>query len=336
MSGQPVTFSLFSVQDHYPEQPRTIQAFYEEMLEQVKLGEALGYDVFWVAEHHFHEYGVIPNPAIFLAAAARESKSIRLGSAVAVLPFQHPLRSAEDYAMVDILSGGRLVFGVGSGYLKHEFEGFHVDPGEKRDRFDENLAVIRQAWTGEAFSREGRFNHIEDTRINLRPLQQPAPEIYVAVLRKEVAYHVGRAGAKMMSVPYATVDDLSECGEIVEQYNQGWRESGAAGDPPEIAFCFHAYVAESDAAARAEAETAFDNYVRTRLYGKSAGWKEITERRYCLFGSRDTVVERLAEMRGLGITHVMLLVNFGGLAHQRVCDTMRIFAEDVLPRVNSA
>ncbi len=331
MSGDRTTFSIFSVQDHYPELPRGQGAFYREMLEQARLAEELGYDTYWVAEHHFHEYGVVPNPAVFLAAAAQCTSRIRLGSAVSVLPFRNPLLVAEDYAMVDLLSGGRLVLGVGSGYLKHEFEGFDIPPESKRERFDENLAVLREAWKGEPFTFEGKYNRIRGQRINVVSAQQPGPEIYVAVLRAEAAYHVGRAGNKMMSIPYATVNHVSECEQIVAEYERGWRVGGHPGEPPEIAFAFHTYVARDDATAKADAEEAFDNYVRTRLYGKSAGWDEIGERGYCLFGGVERVLGRLEQMRGLGINHILLLINFGALDHGKVMETMRRIAEEVIP-----
>ena len=112
---------------------------------QVQAADVLGFESFWIAEHHFHEYGAVPRPAIFLVAAAQATQRIKLGAAVVVLPFDNPLRTAEDFAMVDVLSNGRLVLGVGSGYLKHEFEGFGVLPEEKRGRFDEGLHVLLEA-----------------------------------------------------------------------------------------------------------------------------------------------------------------------------------------------
>src|SRR6185369_6874207 len=136
---------------------RDTKEFYDELLEQAQLADELGFDSFWVAEHHFHPYGVIPRAAIWLAAASQRTRRIRLGAAVVVLPFEHPLRTAEDYAMVDLLSNGRLSIGVGSGYLNHEFGGFGISLAEKRERFDEALAIIRKAWSGERVAHEGKF-----------------------------------------------------------------------------------------------------------------------------------------------------------------------------------
>ncbi len=140
--------SIFSVQDHYPGRGRSIAQLYEQVLAQAEFAEAEGYDTFFVAEHHFHEYGVVPNPLIMLSAMSQRTRRIRLGTAISILTFHDPLTVAEGYAMVDVLSGGRLTLGVGSGYLKHEFEGYGIHPAEKRERFDENLAIVEKALAG--------------------------------------------------------------------------------------------------------------------------------------------------------------------------------------------
>jgi hypothetical protein len=179
--------SIFSVQDHYPTQARTVPELYKQILAQAELADQLGYDTFWVAEHHFHEYGAVPNPAIMLASIAQRTKRLRLGTAISILTFHNPLTVAESYAMVDILSDGRLMYGVGSGYLTHEFEGYAVDPAEKRDRFDETLAAVKQLLSGQRTSYTGKFRNFSNVKLNIEPVQKPIP-IFVAVLRKEVAY----------------------------------------------------------------------------------------------------------------------------------------------------
>ena len=195
-------FGLFSVVDHFPKElTRTTAEFYGELLEQVEAAETLGFRTFWVAEHHFHEYGGIPRPPVWMAAAAARTRRIRLGAGVVVLPFDNPLRTAEDYAMVDVLSGGRLDLGTGSGYLKHEYAGFNLDPEEKRARFDEALEILLRAWTGERFSYEGRYHLVRDVQLNVRPLQRPRPPIWVATLRADSAPRIGARGFPAMLIP---------------------------------------------------------------------------------------------------------------------------------------
>ena len=113
------------------------------------------------------------DPAVLLTAMAAKTSRIRLGTAISVLPFRNPLTVAESYAMVDMLSGGRLVLGVGSGYLSHEFEGFSVLPQEKRDRFDEALEVLRMALTGGRVDFDGRYHKVEGVSLNVAPVQRP-------------------------------------------------------------------------------------------------------------------------------------------------------------------
>src|SRR3954469_325271 len=110
-------YSIFSVNDHHPRLPRTVPQLYGQVMRQCERAEQLGYDTFFCAVHHFHEYGVVPDPAVMLWAVAPRTKTILFGAATAILTFHDPRRIAESYTMVDMMSGGRLVFGVGSGYL---------------------------------------------------------------------------------------------------------------------------------------------------------------------------------------------------------------------------
>ena len=324
--------SIFSVQDHYEDRPRSVTQLYGQVIEQAELADALGYDTFFVAEHHFHQYGAVPNPAVMLAALAQRTKRLRLGSAISILTFHHPLTVAESYAMVDVLSGGRLVLGVGSGYLKHEFAGYAVDPAEKRERFDEALDIVRRALAGEEISAKGRFSAVDAVRINVRPVQHRVP-IYVAILRREGAYHVGRQGNDIMCVPYASVEALEEIGAMIGEFQRGRQESGLG--PGDGTFALHTHVAESDDACRREAAEAFDLYVATRLYARRAVYDDVLRSRLCLFGGVDTVVERMVALHAMGVRHVMALQNFGLMAPELVHRSMRLMAEEVMPRVRA-
>src|SRR6476469_6229478 len=132
-------YSLFSVNDHSFKHARTVAQLYQQVIHSCELAERLGFDTFFCAEHHFHEYGVVPDPSVMLSALAQRTKKIRLGTAISILTFHDPRRIAETYSMVDMMSGGRLVFGVGSGYLAHEFSGFGKEGKEKRERFNAAL-----------------------------------------------------------------------------------------------------------------------------------------------------------------------------------------------------
>ena len=329
-----LTCSLFSVVDHHPGGSRGISEFYAQLMDQIVLAEELGYDTFWIAEHHFHEYGVTPNPAVYLAAAAQRTARIRLAPAVSVLPFRNPMQVAEDYAMLDQLSGGRCVLGVGSGYLPHEFQGFAVSGKYKREHFDEALDILKRALAGERITVRSPFHQFDDAVLNVPPAQTEIP-IYVAALRIEPAYHIGRQGNRLLTVPYATVDRLEQIADIAEAYYRGYAESGADPANCEIAMALHTHVAESDEAARAAAAEAFDLYVATRIYAKSQVWDDIWKSRLALFGSVERVTGLLSEIYDMGIRNVLFLQNFGGLDPAHATSSMTLMMNEVAPRVRA-
>jgi alkanesulfonate monooxygenase SsuD/methylene tetrahydromethanopterin reductase-like flavin-dependent oxidoreductase (luciferase family) len=315
------------VNDHHPRLARTVPQLYAQVMAQCELAERLGYDTFFCAEHHFHEYGAVPDPAVMLSALAQRTKRIRLGTAIAILTFHDPRRVAETYAMVDTMSGGRLVFGVGSGYLAHEFAGFAVDPKEKRDRFNERLAIVQRLLAGETVGK---------AVLNVRPHEGRVPPVYVAVLAREAAYHVGRQKNRIFTVPYASCRDFEDIGAMLAEYRKGRDEAGLSRDDDDHVFTLHAYVAESDDEARAQAKAAYDLYVDTRLYAKKHRYEDIIANGICLFGSVATVAEKVRRLHEMGIRHVATMHNFGALAPALVERSMTLFAREVMPQLRSA
>jgi len=324
--------SVFSVQDHYPAQARSVQELYGEVIAQAEHADALGYDTFWVAEHHFHEYGVVPNPAVMLSSLAQRTKRLRLGTAISILTFHNPLTVAESYAMVDVLSGGRLVYGVGSGYLSHEFAGYQIDPAEKRDRFDENLAIVRRLLAGERVTTDGKFGKVDAVALNVVPVQREVP-IYVAVLRREAAFHIGKQGNNLMCVPYASLENFDQIGDLIAEYRRGKAEASVSASDDDAVVTLHTHVAETDEAARRNAEAAFNLYVDTRLYARKSTYDDAMRNGLHLFGSVETVAEKLVQLHRFGVRHVSTLQNFGLMPQEKVRASMERLMRDVLPRV---
>lgn len=324
-------YSVFSVNDHHPRLPRTVPQLYGEVMAQCALAEALGYDTFFCAEHHFHEYGVVPDPAVMLSALAQRTRRIRLGTAISILTFHDPRRIAESYAMLDMMSGGRLVFGVGSGYLAHEFVGYDRDPKEKRERFNENLDLVQRLMAGETLSYRGQFSKSDKVALNVRPHEGRVPPVYVAVLAREAAYHVGRQKNRIFTVPYASCRDFADIGEMLAEYRRGRAEAGLAADDDDHVFTLHTYVAASDDEARAQAKVAYDRYVDTRLYAKKHVYEDILANGICLFGSVRTVLDKMRALQDMGIRHVATMHNFGALEARLVERSMTLFAQEVMP-----
>src|SRR4051794_35449106 len=140
-----------------------------EALEDIKLADELGYDSVWLAEHHFSRYGLLGNPLVFGAAIAQMTQNIRIGTAVAVLPFHNPLRLAEDAATLDILSGGRFDLGVGRGYQPKEFNGFGIEADSSKQRYNEIVDMLKLAWTQESFSYAGEYYSCTDVSVSPTP-----------------------------------------------------------------------------------------------------------------------------------------------------------------------
>ncbi|HEY8067751.1 MAG TPA: LLM class flavin-dependent oxidoreductase [Burkholderiales bacterium] len=329
-------YSIFSVNDHHPRLPRTVPQLYEQVMRQCELSETLGYDTFFCAEHHFHEYGVVPDPAVMLSALAQRTRRVRLGTAISILTFHDPRRIAESYSMLDMMSGGRLVFGAGSGYLAHEFAGYDVDPKEKRDRFNENLDLVRRLMAGETLSYRGRFSKSEKAMLNVLPHGGRVPPIYVAVLAREAAFHVGRQGNRVFTVPYASCRDFDDIGAMLAEYRRGRAEAGLPVDDDDHVFTLHTYVAKSDAEAKAQCKAAYDLYVDTRLYAKKHVYEDIIANGICLFGSVETVAGKMRRLHEMGVRHVATMHNFGALAPELVERSMGLFAREVMPAVASA
>jgi len=328
-------YSIFSVNDHYPRLERTVPELYRQVLHSCEVAERLGYDTFFCAEHHFHEYGVVPDPAVMLSALAQRTKRIRLGTAISILTFHDPRRIAETYSMVDIMSGGRLMFGVGSGYLAHEFIGYGKEPKEKRDRFNENLDIVRRLMEGETLSYKGQFSASDKAVLNVLPHDGRVPPIYVAVLAREAAYHVGKQKNRIFTVPYASCKDFRDIGTMLAEYRKGRTEAGLPQDDDDHVFTLHTYVAKTNDEAREQAKAAYDLYVDTRLYAKKHVYEDIIANGICLFGSVENVAEKKCQLREMGIRHVATMHNFGALDPVLVERSMTLFAREVMPRVQA-
>jgi alkanesulfonate monooxygenase SsuD/methylene tetrahydromethanopterin reductase-like flavin-dependent oxidoreductase (luciferase family) len=326
-------YSLFSVNDHYPKLARTVPQLYEQVIHSCELAERLGFDTFFCAEHHFHEYGVVPDPSVMLSALAQRTKKIRLGTAISILTFHDPRRIAETYSMVDMMSGGRLVFGVGSGYLAHEFVGYGKDPKEKRERFNENLDIVKRLMGGETLAYKGQFSASDKVVLNVFPHEGRVPPIYVAVLAREAAYHVGKQKNRIFTVPYASCKDFRDIGTMLAEYRKGLTEVGLEADDDDHVFTLHTYVAKTDDEAKAQAKAAYDLYVDTRLYAKKHVYEDIIANGINLFGSVEHVAEKMCQLHEMGIRHVATMHNFGALDPALVERSMTMFAKEVMPRV---
>ena len=234
-------------------------ARYQETIEQIVYAEELGFDTAWLAELHFNSsFSIMPAPLLLAAALAQRTRRIRLGTAVLLLPLQHPLRTAEEAAVVDLLSQGRLELGVGRGMIAIHFQGFNVPREESRDRFEEALTIIKQAWTQETVQFDGTYYHVPETAVVPKPRQKPHPPLRIAANSPETAIFAGEQGyAVFIASPINTGGKLAE---QVGRYRQALRAAGHDRSKEDVAIAFPVYVAESATQVRHEVQASFLNY----------------------------------------------------------------------------
>ena len=170
---------------------------FDLMLRQAELAEALGYDVLWAHEHHAGA-AMYPSPLMTLAVLAARTQRINLGTNMLLLPLHHPLRVAEDGAMVDVVSGGRLRLGVSAGYAPADLRAFAVPAGERARRMQDGLTLIRAVWTGDHINLENSLSRLVDFTLFPRPVQQPAPPIYVGATVDAAIRRAARLGDELL------------------------------------------------------------------------------------------------------------------------------------------
>ncbi len=178
---------------------RPFAELYEAILQQIQRAEELGYDHVWLTEHHFTEDGYNPSLLPTAAAIAARTNRIRIGTFILLLPYQHPVRTAEDVACVDIFSNGRFDLGIGQGYSYHEFNALCLDRGERGKRMRENIEVVRRLFTEERVSFEGEFTRVRDLRLSPKPVQKPHPPIWIGARGPKAIRNAAKLGYHLMA-----------------------------------------------------------------------------------------------------------------------------------------
>jgi natural product biosynthesis luciferase-like monooxygenase protein len=322
--------------------------FYRRMFEQIELLDALGFDDAWVTEHHFLEYGgLLPHPPTFLAAVARTTRRIHLGVAVSVLPLHNPLQVAEEYAMVDVISNGRLEFGVGRGSTLGDFYGLRISVDDSALRMREATELIRGAWSEEVVSYRGELFAYQGLRVLPKPVQRPHPPIWVGASRSDDTYRwAGQNGYHLMTLPY--MYEPAEIQQALDHYRGALVAAGHDPTTREVLGKFHVYVAETDEAAYREAEPYLERYeasaasaIRRPSHQVAPSAKRTRDRDYfaaqiaagnVIAGAPDRCVEVIRRWRDtLGLTALSGTFHFGGLPQALALRSIRLFAEHVMP-----
>src|SRR3984957_19650631 len=189
---QPFQFGVLHGFRNPPATGLTFPEFYRRTLDQIVLAEQLGFDHVWITEHHFVDDGYMPSPLVMAGAIAALTERVMIGQDVMLLPFANPVRLAEDLAVLDNLSSGRMMLGAGMGYVPSEFAGMGVPRRQRRARMDDTLEILRRAWAEEEFDFDGEVYQVAKVRVRPRPVQAGGPPLWVAAMSEAGARRAAR------------------------------------------------------------------------------------------------------------------------------------------------
>ena len=192
----------------WPERRVPLETVFARALERIEIMDRAGYDAVWLAEHHFSSFSVCPSVHLMGTMAAARTKRLRIGTGVSLAPFYHPLRLAEEVALLDVLSGGRVNWGAGRGFARVEFENFGVPPDESTSRFHEAVEIVLRAWTEERLSFAGKHFRFDGVEVLPKPLQRPHPPVWMAATSESSIDWAAGQGFSILMDPHSAHRDL--------------------------------------------------------------------------------------------------------------------------------
>ena len=314
----------------------TTAEFYAAMFEQIDYLDAAGYDTLWITEHHFVEDGYLAAAMPMMAAMATRTRHAKIGSYVILAPFYNPLRLAEDAALIDVISNGRLRLGIGLGYRLEEFDIFQMSRAERLGRTLETIAILKRAWTGERFSFTGKYFNFKDAIVRPRPISQPYPEL----LWGGMAPAAIRRGARL-DMGFA----CNLGAEQVNTYHAALRELGKNPDDYAVVNTRLVYVCDSEDQGWKEIEPHL--MYQMRLYGKWLAEGKIESgglyradgaalRKGAIIGPPAVVLPRLRQIIATTrMTELALSMQLPGLDPRKVMRSLERFTNELLPALRA-
>lgn len=345
-------FGYFTLSDnHYENNPRTANQFVADILDEAVYADELGYHSAWIGEHHFNSLGVLSCPDLVLANAAARTKRIRLAPAVTVLPLHHPIRVAEQWATLDLLSNGRVDWAAGRGYDRREYEPFKVNFDDNQGIFEEGMELVRRLWSagGERITHKGKYYQFADVRITPQPVQKPIPS-YVASFSKPSIELAARLGCGLIVAPFAAAMSFGGLKQVSDLYHETCAKHGTKPQRLMCSYFAHFFDnKEQEAAQRARQIRYYRECVIPALPGdpKTAPPtyryfvdmvarlgkvrpEDLTENSV-LLGSPQQITDTLKKVQAAGFNEVILYFNVGMKPHAQVKDEMARFAAEVAP-----
>lgn len=351
----PVEFGLFFQlpQAH----GQNVAARYRDTIAQIVAADRLGFHTAWLAEMHFvREFSVLPSPIVAMAAAAAQTSRIRLGTGVALLPLADPIRAAEDAATLDIISNGRLDYGIGRGSIAEHFDGFGVPLAQRASRFDEALNVIQQAWSDNPVHFHGQHFRYDHVQVVPKPLQRPGPPLRLAANSDESFDRAAAEGWPVFASPITAFND-----DLLRRFHNYWTTRTQREDarPPstDAGLLLPVHVAPTTQQAEDEAQTSLMSYLKVVSDTGLRSWigrgndphalppllarnRDTSYRDalndMCAIGSPDHVAAQLSQLRQrYGVGHFLTWSNAGGMIpHHQVLASMRLLIQEVAPQLS--
>jgi alkanesulfonate monooxygenase SsuD/methylene tetrahydromethanopterin reductase-like flavin-dependent oxidoreductase (luciferase family) len=349
-------FGYFTLSDnHYANNPRSPNQFVADITAEALYAEEIGMHSAWIGEHHFNSLGVLSCPDLVLAFIAARTKRIRLAPAVTVLPLHHPIRVAEQWATLDLLSGGRVDFAVGRGYDNREYLPFHVSFADNQSIFEEGLAVVRELWSAEdRISHHGKHYSFDDVRVTPKPVQRPIPT-YVGSFSKPSIELAAKLGCGLIVAPFAAAMSYGGLRQVADLYHEACDRFGNKPGRLMCSYFTHFFDDKrGEDAARArqiryykecvipafpgDPKTAPPSYryfidMVDRLHKVKP--EDLTENSV-LLGSPERIAETLKKVEAAGFSEVILYFNVGLKPHTQVKEEMARFMSEVAPSFAAA
>ena len=344
-------FGYFTLSDnHYQNNPRAPNQFVSDILDEAVYAEEVGLHSAWIGEHHFSTLGVLSCPDLVLANVAARTTRIRLAPAVTVLPLHHPIRVAEQWATLDLLSNGRVDFAAGRGYDRREYGPFHAPFDDNQALFEEGLEVVRRLWSSESpVTHQGKYYQFDEVSITPRPVQRPIPA-YVASFSKPSIELAARLGCGLIVAPFAATMSYGGLEQVAQLYNEA---SARHGRTPGRLMCsyfihFAGNQREEDAARARQiryykecvipsfpgdpqnAPPSYHYFIDMVARLQKVQPEDLTENSV-LIGSPAQIAATLRKIEAAGFDEVILYFNVGLKPHAQVKEEMARFMSEVAP-----
>jgi alkanesulfonate monooxygenase SsuD/methylene tetrahydromethanopterin reductase-like flavin-dependent oxidoreductase (luciferase family) len=319
----------------WPGRHGPLEDVYARALERIEMMDKTGFDAVWLAEHHFTTFSVCPSVHMLGVLAAARTKRLRIGTAVSLAALYHPLRLAEEVALLDVLSGGRVNWGAGRGFAHSEFNAFGVPVEESAERFREAVEIVLKAWSEERFSFHGAHYKFDDIEVLPKPMQKPLPVWMAATSESAIDWAASR-GFSILMDPHASTTEL---GAKRRHYAEKMAEAGFSDHGRDIPMArlvaLASTASEAEAIARRGAQWIVDSYSgpqhahRKAMPPRTYDGKEPAQHyvdSVILHGTPEMLVDKVAELKEtIGLNYLMC----APLSR----DSFRLLADKVVPRL---